>query len=101
MNDPLQVGDLVVETETYSLPQVCAICGVHSERLVELVSFGIVAPAGGQPDQWRFNEPAVHRAKKALRLHRDFGLDQQGLGLVLDLLDEVERLRALVARLHH
>jgi chaperone modulatory protein CbpM len=99
MGEPLHAGDIVVETQTYSLLQVCAICGVHTERVVELVSFGIIEPAGAQPDFWQFSESAVRRAKKALRLQRDFGLDQQGLALSLELLDEIDRLRRIVARL--
>lgn len=99
MREPIQVGDIVVDTQTYSLLQVCTICGVQADRLVELVSFGIIVPLGAQREIWQFTESALHRAKKALRLHRDFGLDQQGLGLALELLDEIERLHAVVARL--
>ena len=98
MGEPLDAGDIVVETQTYSLLQVCTICGVQAERVVELVSFGIIEPGGAQPDRWQFSESAVHRAKKALRLHRDLGLDPQGLALALELLDEIDRLRMIVAR---
>ena len=101
MGDPIQSGDIVVDTQTYSLIQVCTICGVHAERIVELVSFGIVVADGPQPDVWTFSESAVHRAKKALRLHRDLGLDHQGLALSLDLLDEINRLRTIIARLQN
>ena len=62
MGDPIHSGEIVVETRTYTLHQVCAICGIHSERVVELVSFGIVEPAGAQPESWQFSESAVHRA---------------------------------------
>jgi chaperone modulatory protein CbpM len=99
MGEPIHAGAIVVETQTYSLIQVCTICGVHTERVVELVSFGIIEADGAQPESWQFSETAVHRAKKALRLHRDFGLDHQGLALSLELLDEIDRLRMLVARL--
>ncbi len=99
MAGPVHEGEIVAATRTYTLIQVCAICGVQSERLVELVSFGIVAPVGARTEPWSFDETAVHRLKKALRLHRDLGLDQQGLALSLDLLDEIDRLRARLARL--
>jgi chaperone modulatory protein CbpM len=98
MGEPIYAGDIVVETQTYSLLQVCTICGVQTERVVELVSFGIIEPDGAQPDTWQFSESAVHRAKKALRLHRDLGLDHQGLALALELLDEIDRLRMIIAR---
>ena len=99
MDEPLQVGDLVVDAQTYSLVQVCMICGATTEWVIALVSFGIVVPEGDQPALWRFSEREVHRAKKALRLHRDLGLDHQGLAMSLELLDEIDRLRVLVAKL--
>ena len=92
--------EIVAETQTYTVLEVCVICGVHASRLGELVSFGIVAPTGLTHDSWRFSEIAVQRAKMALRLQRDLGLEAQGLALSLDLLDEIARLRRLIARLH-
>ena len=71
----------------------------RSGRLSDLVSFGIVAPSESGHNAWRFNEVAVQRAKQALRLQRDLGLEGQGLALSLDLLDEIVRLRRLIARL--
>jgi chaperone modulatory protein CbpM len=99
MDEPFYAGEIVVETQTYSLLQVCTICGVQAERVAELVSFGIIEPNRAQPDTWQFSESAVLRAKKALRLHRDLGLDHQGLALTLELLDEIDRLRMIVARM--
>jgi chaperone modulatory protein CbpM len=98
MGDPIHTGDVVFEHEAYTLIQVSVICGVHPERITELVSFGIVAPGGMPSTHWRFSELALHRLKKAIRLHRDLGIDQQGLALTLDLLDEIDRLRDLVDR---
>ena len=91
--------ELVIEGRTYTLTEVCTICGVHAAGLRELVAFGIIAPAAEHPDRGRFSEAALHRAKRAVRLQRDLELAGQGLALALDLLDEVERLRRLV-RLH-
>ena len=99
MTETTQDGECVVETQTYTLLQVCLICGVHADRVVELVSFGIVEPDGEQPELWKFSESAIHRAKKAIRLSRDFGLEHQGLALSLELLDEIDRLRQMAARL--
>ena len=98
MAGPVHEGEIVIATRTYTVVQVCEICGVQNERLAELVSFGIVAPVGSRPEAWSFDETAVHRIKKALRLRRDLGLDQQGLALSLELLDEIDRLRARLAR---
>jgi len=98
MDDPLPIGEIVIATRSYSLSQLCAVCGVHAERLIALVATGIVEPTGTHPAAWRFDDAAMHRAQKALRLHRDLLLDLHGLALVLDLLDEIDRLRTRLAR---
>ncbi len=92
IDDP--VGEVVGDSQTYSLLQACVICGVATDHIIALVDFGIVVPAGERPASWRFNEYAIHRAKKALRLRRDLGLDLQGLALSLELLDVIASLRA-------
>lgn len=47
---------------------------------------------------WRFSSIDLTRARRALRLQRDFDADPELAGLVLDLLDEIDRLRALLKR---
>jgi chaperone modulatory protein CbpM len=90
----VQAGEIVGPWRTYSLREVCVICGVDDDQVVALVSFGVIEPTAAPPAQWAFSEDALARSKKALRLRRDLGLDLPGLALVLDLLDEIDRLRA-------
>jgi chaperone modulatory protein CbpM len=99
MDECFHDGEIVSEARTYTLVEVCTICGVHAAGLGELVAFGIVEPTGKTYEMWRFSESAVQRTKRALRLRRDLGLDAQGLALSLDLLDEIERLHRMIARL--
>ena len=98
MSSDVPQGDLVDDHQTYSLIQVCMICGVTADLVSGLVAYGILDPTGDRPTAWQFNETALHRTKKALRLHRDLGLEQQGLALSLELLDQIDRLRDQVAR---
>jgi len=67
---------------------------VHAEMIVELVNEGVLAPDGREPHRWRFTGVHVRRATVALRLQRDLGLNLAGAALALELLDEVEALRA-------
>ena len=77
-----------------SLSEVSRACAVHAEMIVELVNEGVLAPDGRQPHRWRFTGVHVRRATVALRLQRDLGLNLAGAALALELLDEVETLRA-------
>jgi chaperone modulatory protein CbpM len=43
---------------------------------------------------WRFSGESMVRARSALRLQRDLGINMAGIALVLDLMEEFESLRA-------
>jgi chaperone modulatory protein CbpM len=96
---PLIHGELISSARTFTLRETCLVCGAEAARVIELVEFGVVIPEGAAPESWAFSEPEVLRFKKALRLHRDLGIDPAGLALVLDLLDQIERLHREVERL--
>jgi chaperone modulatory protein CbpM len=57
------------------------------------VSEGVLSPAGGSPQDWRFSGDSLKRAKTAARLMRDLELNSPGVALALDLLDEIHQLR--------
>lgn len=87
------------EESLVSLEELCAICGIRVEVVHDFVTHEIVKPSGNAPEQWVFDLSQLHRAKKALRLQRDFEVNLSAMALVLDLLDELERLRAKAALL--
>lgn len=92
-------AEIVDETVEYGLKDVCEACGVHAERVVEMVEAGIIHARGDRPASWRFSAVTVMRSRKAFRLQRDLEINIPGLAVTLDLLDEVEALRAQVQSL--
>lgn len=84
---------IIDETVTYSLRELCESCGVHAERVIEMVDYGIVEPLGGSPERWQFHGESVFRIRKAVNLCEDLGLNLAGASLALELLDELEQLR--------
>jgi len=87
-------GILLDEQVYYSLMEVCQVCGSQKEWVVELVEEGILQPTGEQRREWRFPGSSVHTAMKARRLQQDLGVNLSGVALVLELLEEIESLRA-------
>jgi chaperone modulatory protein CbpM len=88
--------ELLDERLRFDLREMCRICGVHAEFLVELVQEGVIAPspeaaAGAGP--LRFDGIAVVRVQRAVRLQQDLGVNLAGIALALELLDEIEALR--------
>ena len=66
---------------------------------MELVEEGVLTPEGEAPGQWRFTGLHLHRARVAARLQRDLGVNLAGAALALELLEEMEVLRARLRRL--
>lgn len=80
----------------YSLDELSNACGVEAAWVVELVEHGIIEPEGRSTAEWRFSTLSVVRIAKAKRFDRDLGINPAGIALVLDLLSEIDRLRARV-----
>jgi chaperone modulatory protein CbpM len=90
-----QTSAIILEEQTgLTLADVCRACAVRAEFIVELVDEGVLAPQGREPHRWRFSGVHLRRATVALRLQRDLGINLAGAALALQLLDEVEALRA-------
>jgi len=87
-------GEILDERIEYDLEGLCRICRLERRQVIELVVENVVEPAGEDPDQWRFTGNAVTRIQVATRLTRDLGLNIPGAALALELLDEIDRLRA-------
>ncbi|MCC5872135.1 MAG: hypothetical protein JJU22_07055 [Gammaproteobacteria bacterium] len=102
----LHVGVVLERSGPFSLEELCTICGLPREWVIELVEHGILEPEGRAPegrppqgrtpDRWRFSGAAVGRSRRAMRLQRDLELNTEALSLALELLDEVRYLRRRV-----
>jgi chaperone modulatory protein CbpM len=84
---------LLDESVDVSLDELCSLCRVSEELVVEIVAEGIVEPRGTERGQWRFSGVAMVRVQRVARLQQDLGINLPGAALALDLLDELERLR--------
>lgn len=95
----VQVTGVVIEDQGgLTLAEVCRACAVHAESIVELVEEGVLEPAGRKLPEWRFSGVEIRRARTALRLRRDLGVNLAGVALAMQLLEELEALRAQVNR---
>lgn len=99
MNEQRNVaGAIEVRESTLTLEEFAVACGAEVAWVVEIVEAGLVAPRQGAREAWRFDSPDLARARRAWSLRRDFDADLELAGLVLDLVDEVERLRLRLRR---
>jgi chaperone modulatory protein CbpM len=92
-------GQRLDETYELSLAELCRVCGLPAERVIELVDQGVLEPSGRDPAQWRFRGTSVQHVYCVLRLQRDLGVNTAGAALALDLLQEIKLLRARLRRI--
>lgn len=100
-NKNIHSGAIVDNSVTFTLQEMCDICGVSEQFVVEMVEFGILEPQGNTMGNWRFSAVSLRRSKRAVRLQHDLELNLAGVGLTLDLLEELERHRERIEQLEH
>jgi chaperone modulatory protein CbpM len=101
MNEPMRsaLAGTVVEEEIHlTLFELSHVCHVPEEQILGWVDEGVLEPIGESPPQWRFAGPSLSRTRLAGRLARDLELNPPGVALALDLLDEIQALRAQLQR---
>lgn len=81
-----------------TLLEVSRCCAVQTGFVIEMIEEGALAPlAGSAPESWRFSTMQTRHVTVAARLQRDLGVNPAGAALALQLLDELETLRAQLA----
>lgn len=89
-------GGIWLEDEhALDLDAFATACGFDAAFVRLLVDEGLLQPMADQP-AWRFGGQALARARRIHRLQRDFEANLQSVAVMLDLIDEVERLRARI-----
>ena len=84
----------VIEEDNLTLGQLCKACGVHADWVISLVEESIIEPQGDRYAFVALFRDKLVRARSALRLQRDLGVNLAGIALALDLMEELENLRA-------
>jgi chaperone modulatory protein CbpM len=98
MNIPSHaIGVCLTDDQALELEAFAAACGAEVAFVRLLVDEGLVQPAAVQPT-WRFGGEELARVRRIRRLQRDFEANLQSVAVMLDLIDEIERLRVALHR---
>ena len=87
------IGEIFEEGPAVSVHELTRMFAVEERRIVEWVEEGVISVLETNTAQWRFSGAQLRRARIALRLERDLGLNAAGVALVLELLEELEQFR--------
>ena len=93
-------GEHALELEAFAVA-----CGTPAEFVCLLVDEGLLQPVGLRPvmqpflqTDWRFGGEELARVRRICRLQRDFEANLQSVAVMLDLIDQIEGLRAQLLR---
>jgi chaperone modulatory protein CbpM len=87
-------GELLDDELFLTLGELSRACTIHADRIIDIVNEGIIEPQGRDVAEWRFPGAALVRVQCVTRLQRDLGVNLAGAALVLELMDEIDRLRS-------
>jgi chaperone modulatory protein CbpM len=83
-----------------TLDELATSCQLRPQCIIDYVSAGaLLQDAAPEPAQWTFSGEDLRRARRLVQLERDFDANPELAALVVDLFDELERLRTRLRRL--
>ncbi len=100
-----EINAILLEDTQLDLEQLARSCQVTREWVIEHVQWGLLHADDfiyAEPESWIFDSRAFMRAKRIIAIERDFECNPELAGLVADMIEEIERLRAHLktVRLH-
>ena len=71
-----------------SLMELCRVCGLTADWVIELVDEGLLNPVGHDRVVWQFESTSITVIHKVQRLQADLRLNIPGVAVVLSLVDQ-------------
>jgi chaperone modulatory protein CbpM len=93
----LAVGVCLLGDELLDLAALARACNTQADAITALVDEGLLQPVVEAP-AWRFGGDELARARRILRLQRDFDANLHSVAVMVQLLDEIDRLHAWARR---
>lgn len=88
-------GIILDDNTRCSFGELCRICNVSAELVLDMIDEGLLCPRGRTLAEWSFTALEIKRVQVTIRLQRDLRVNLPGCALVLELLEELEELRRL------
>lgn len=92
-----EIDAILLDDAMLNLDEVARSCQVSREWIVERVQCGLLLDedsVSADPASWIFDSRSFMRVKRIIAVERDFESSPELAGLVADLIEEIESLRA-------
>lgn len=94
---PHEIDAILLEDAMLSLDELARSCQVSREWVIERVQWGLLQNedlSHTDPASWLFNSRSLMRVRRIIAVERDFEGNPELAGLVADMIEEIEVLRA-------
>lgn len=88
------MSGVLIDEVALDLMELARACQVEPDWVVRHVEAGVLGAGAAQVTAVRFRSGDLARARRLLELERQFDANEELAALVIDLADEVRRLRA-------
>ena len=85
---------LVIDDHSLSLEELACACGVDADWLRDRLDAGLLFRNPPEQPIRQFASPHLQRARRLRALEQDFDANPELAALVVDLLEEIQQLRA-------
>jgi chaperone modulatory protein CbpM len=89
---------IALEEQCLTLEQLAQACAVEPAWVARLIDEGLFPGMPGPREQWRFDVAALRRARRIRQIEHGFEAAPELAALVADMLEEMDHLRARLAR---
>lgn len=97
-NEIESIRGVLLDDAALTLEEIAHACGVPLDWVRVHVEAGILAMSATEPFNWRFSSHDLWRARQLYALERDFDALPELAALVIDLQEEIARLRRRLGR---
>ncbi len=102
---PHEIDAVLLEDAKLTLDELATSCQVSREWIIARIQWGLLSDGdfiNADPHAWQFDSRSLVRIKRMIAVERDFEGNPELAGLVADLIEEIESLRArLRSERHH
>lgn len=92
--DQLQQVTVTLIDGDVSVADLCKACELTGDAIEEMIAYGIIEPGQSVTTGRRFPAVTLRRVARVVRLQRDLEVNLAGAAVAVELLEEIERLRA-------
>ena len=88
------LSGMIIDTETtLTFEEICSATHAEDQLIIQLVEYHIIHPKGNAKTNWQFDDAALKRARLARNFYYDLEVNLAGIGLLIDLLEQIGELK--------